>query len=109
MWLEWVRRHFGEIIMLKLIAHFRAAFSLDSSLVAAEGSHYREFLGMVTNELSNPQGELRKSIHPSVNIDVHMPVQASENEIGARFIGLNYNGSLYLAPRVLTLGFKSSE
>lgn len=92
--------------MLKLIAPFRALFSLDSSLIAANPPYFRAFLRHLQGELENPDSDLRKQLNPAIDIDVHVPAEPSESEIGSRYIGLNANGSLYLSPRVFTLRFK---
>lgn len=95
--------------MLKLIAPFRALFSLDSSAIAANPGKFTYFLKLTSKELENPQSSLRKNIHPSLDIDVNIPVETSDSEIGSRYISLNANGSLYLSPRIFTIRFKPSE
>lgn len=91
--------------MLKLIAPFRALFSLDSSLIAANPSAFTEFLRHAQRELENPESALKKALNPAAEIAVHVPAEPNDSEIGSRYIGLNANGSLYLSPRVFTLRF----
>jgi hypothetical protein len=95
--------------MLKFIAPFRALFSLDSSLIAANPARFSEFLKRVGSEIGNPQSALAKKIHPSLVVDVNIPVETGEDEIGSRYVSLNACGSLYLAPRIFTLRFRPSE
>src|ERR1700733_11893209 len=95
--------------MLKLIAPFRALFSLDSSLIAANPSYFTEFLRLTSRELENPDSTLRKKIHPSLDIEVNIPVEARDAERGSRYKSLNTHGSHYLGPRIFPIRFKYTE
>ncbi|HEU5047742.1 MAG TPA: hypothetical protein VFT64_07855 [Rickettsiales bacterium] len=95
--------------MLKLIAPFRVLFSLDSSLVAANHGAFTAFLRQVEKELQDPQSGICSRISPALDVIVNVPVEASDSEIGSRYISVNANGSLYLSPRVFTVHFKASE
>src|SRR5258708_3623876 len=92
--------------MLKLIAPFRALFSLDSSLIAARPSYFTEFLRQVEKELKNPESGINKKIQPALDVTVNVPVETNDSEIGSRYISLNTSGSFYLSPRIFTLRFK---
>ncbi len=94
--------------MLKLIAPFRALFSLDSSLIAASPASFTEFLKLLSHELENPESDIGKKLDSNVSIEVNVPVETSETEIGSRYVSLNANGSLYLSPRIFTIRFKPS-
>lgn len=94
--------------MLKLIAPFRAYFNLDSSLVATDPDGFIDFLVLIRDELAVPGSNIHKKIHPALDVEVNVPPRVEQDEVEARYVDANKNGSLFLSQRIFTLRFRPS-
>ncbi|HEU5047853.1 MAG TPA: hypothetical protein VFT64_08425 [Rickettsiales bacterium] len=94
--------------MLKLIAPFRAYFNLDSSQVATDPDGFMDYLAHLRTELSAPASSISKKLSPALEMDVNVPPRLEKDEVEARYVDANKNGSLFLFQRIFTLRFKSA-
>ena len=94
--------------MLRLIAPFRAAFDLDSSLIAAKPADFASFLKFVEDKLGNPQTVADLKIPSALDVKMNIHQNEGDYAVACRYSGFNRNGSQYFLPNIFTLRFKHS-